>query len=112
MYDTRMVDDSFKDEKAAEESGRSSTGEEKLLVVVTGISGAGKGSALKAFEDLGFYSVENLPLELLLAFADLIRDSTEMARAAIVVDVREGPAIGCRQFCNRCGSVCARRCCF
>ncbi len=93
MYDTRMADDSLRDEKAAPQSEHSSAGEEKLLVVVTGISGAGKGSALKAFEDLGFYSVENLPLELLLAFADLIRDSKEMARAAIVVDVREGPAL-------------------
>lgn len=66
---------------------------EKTLVVVTGISGSGKASALRAFEDLGFYAVDNLPLELLLNFAALVHDSPEMVRAAIVVDVREGPAL-------------------
>jgi len=44
----------------------------KELVIVTGISGAGKASALKAFEDLGFHAVDNLPLELLPDFAVLV----------------------------------------
>ncbi|MDP9038771.1 MAG: RNase adapter RapZ [Acidobacteriota bacterium] len=60
------------------------------LVILTGMSGSGKLSALKAFEDLGFYSVDNLPLELIPRFADLVRQSTEIQRAALVVDVREG----------------------
>jgi len=60
------------------------------LVILTGISGAGKLSALKAFEDLGYYSVDNLPLDLVPRFADLIRQSKEGQRAALVVDVREG----------------------
>ena len=60
------------------------------LVIITGMSGSGKLSALKAFEDLGFYSVDNLPLELLVRFADLVRQSAEITRAALVVDVREG----------------------
>src|SRR5947209_7431634 len=60
------------------------------LVILTGMSGSGKLSALKAFEDLGFYSVDNLPLELIPRFADLVRQSSEIDRAAIVVDVREG----------------------
>lgn len=60
------------------------------LVIVTGISGAGKASALKAFEDLGFHCVDNLPLELLPDFAALVSKSVETERAAIVVDVREG----------------------
>lgn len=60
------------------------------LVVLTGLSGAGKLSALKTFEDLGFYSVDNLPLELIPQFADLVRGSSEIRRAAIGVDVREG----------------------
>ena len=60
------------------------------LVIITGISGAGKLSALKAFEDLGYYAVDNLPVGLLLNFADLVRDSTEIERAALVVDIREG----------------------
>jgi len=65
----------------------------KELVIVTGISGAGKASALKAFEDLGFHCVDNLPLELLPDFAGLVSKSPEVARAAIVVDVREGATL-------------------
>ena len=60
------------------------------LVIVTGISGAGKASALKAFEDLGYHAVDNLPLELLPDFALLICNSLEVESAAIVVDIREG----------------------
>ncbi len=49
------------------------------LVILTGMSGSGKLSALKAFEDLGYYSVDNLPLELILASptwcANLLRSS-------------------------------------
>jgi UPF0042 nucleotide-binding protein len=65
----------------------------KDLVIVTGISGSGKASALKAFEDLGFHAVDNLPLELLQDFARLVEASTEVERAAIVVDVREGQTL-------------------
>jgi UPF0042 nucleotide-binding protein len=60
------------------------------LVILTGMSGSGKLSALKTFEDLGFYSVDNLPLDLVPRFADLIRNSKVGQRAALVVDVREG----------------------
>ncbi len=63
---------------------------DRELVVLTGMSGSGKLSALKAFEDLGYYSVDNLPLELVPRFADLVRQSAEIERAALVVDVREG----------------------
>jgi UPF0042 nucleotide-binding protein len=70
------------DTKAAEKPGE--------LVILTGMSGSGKASALKAFEDLGYYSVDNLPLDLIPRFADLVRQSTEIDRAALVVDVREG----------------------
>ena len=62
----------------------------KELVIVTGISGSGKASALKAFEDLGYHAVDNLPLELLPDFAVLVEKSAEIQSAAIVVDVREG----------------------
>ena len=65
----------------------------KELVIVTGISGAGKASALKAFEDLGFHCVDNLPLELMPEFAALVSVSATMHRAAIVVDVREGATL-------------------
>lgn len=63
------------------------------LVILTGLSGSGKASALKAFEDLGFYSVDNLPLELVPRFADLVRQSAEIDRAALVVDIREGQTL-------------------
>ncbi len=61
--------------------------------MLTGLSGSGKGSALKAFEDLGYYSVDNLPIELLPQFAELIAASENARKAAIVVDVREGDAL-------------------
>src|SRR5271154_6239177 len=65
----------------------------KELIILTGISGAGKASALKAFEDLGFHCVDNLPLELLPDFAALVRKSKDVDKAAIVVDVREGATL-------------------
>ncbi len=65
----------------------------KELVIVTGISGAGKASALKAFEDLGFHCVDNLPLDLLPNFAGIVSKSADVERAAIVVDVREGATL-------------------
>ncbi|HLI76917.1 MAG TPA: RNase adapter RapZ, partial [Acidobacteriaceae bacterium] len=65
-------------------------GNPRELVIVTGMSGSGKLSALKTFEDLGYYSVDNLPLELIPRFADLVAKSAEIERAALVVDVREG----------------------
>ena len=60
------------------------------LVIITGMSGSGKASALKAFEDLGYYCVDNLPLELIPRFAELAVQSAEIQRTALVVDVREG----------------------
>jgi UPF0042 nucleotide-binding protein len=60
------------------------------LVVITGMSGSGKASVLKAFEDLGYYCVDNLPVELIPRFAELVGQSSEINRTALVVDVREG----------------------
>ena len=60
------------------------------LVVITGMSGSGKASALKAFEDLGYYSVDNLPVGLIPGFADLAKQSAEIEKAALVADIREG----------------------
>jgi UPF0042 nucleotide-binding protein len=65
----------------------------KQLIILTGISGAGKASALKAFEDLGFHCVDNLPLELLPQFAAIVDKSKEVDRAATVMDVREGSTL-------------------
>jgi RNase adapter protein RapZ len=54
------------------------------------MSGSGKASVLKAFEDLGYYCVDNLPIELIPQFAGLVTQSGEIRRTALVVDVREG----------------------
>ncbi|HWT65792.1 MAG TPA: RNase adapter RapZ [Terracidiphilus sp.] len=79
--------------KTAGKSGEAPLKSAKELVIVTGISGAGKASALKSFEDLGYHAVDNLPLELLTEFASLVGKSQEIERAAIVVDVREGATL-------------------
>src|ERR1700743_1570489 len=63
------------------------------LVVLTGLSGSGKASALKAFEDLGFYAVDNMPVSLMPHFAELVAHSRDIRRAALVVDVREGMSL-------------------
>ncbi len=65
------------------------------LVIITGLSGSGKGSVLKAFEDLGFYCVDNLPVDLLMTFAELCAaPNSRIDRAAVVIDVREGKGLG------------------
>src|SRR5580704_4560470 len=63
------------------------------LVIITGLSGSGKGTVLKAFEDLGYYSVDNLPIDLMPKFAELTREAHTIRRAALVVDIREGAAL-------------------
>lgn len=61
------------------------------FVIVTGISGAGKISALKIFEDSGFYCADNLPIELINNFADLVfAENSEKNKVAIGVDIRSG----------------------
>src|SRR5438045_7480087 len=60
------------------------------LVIITGMSGSGKASVLKAFEDLGYYCVDNLPVGFIPRFAELVGPSAEIERTALVVDVREG----------------------
>lgn len=67
--------------------------EARSLVIITGLSGSGKLSALKAFEDLGYYAVDNMPIELVPRFAELIGESAMTTRAALVVDVREGTGL-------------------
>jgi RNase adapter protein RapZ len=78
---------------AAASSGDAGQFRETDLVIVTGMSGSGKGSVLKAFEDLGYYCVDNLPVDLIPKFAELCRSSREMRRAALVVDIRGGSAL-------------------
>lgn len=63
------------------------------LVIITGLSGSGKGTVLKSLEDLGYYSVDNLPIELIPKFAELTGSSPQIRSAALVVDIREGEAL-------------------
>lgn len=63
------------------------------LVIITGLSGSGKGSVLRSLEDLGFYSVDNLPVELIPKFAELTQDNPLIQAAALVVDIREGAGL-------------------
>ena len=66
----------------------------RRLVVITGLSGSGKASALKAFEDLGYYCVDNLPIGLIPNFADMCAvPGSHIPRSAVVVDIREGESL-------------------
>jgi len=60
------------------------------LVVVTGVSGAGKSTALRALEDLGFYAADNLPLPLVPKFLELVSGRPDIDRAALGIDARGG----------------------
>jgi len=75
------------DEGEAELPGRKQ--ERQQLLVVSGLSGGGKSTALHALEDLGFYCVDNLPAALLPGFFEQIRTSPELyARVALGIDAR------------------------
>src|SRR5437773_1843725 len=60
------------------------------VVVVTGVSRAGKSTGLRALEELGFYCADNLPMPLLPKFIELLAVREEVTRAALVVDARSG----------------------
>ena len=61
------------------------------IVIVTGLSGAGKSRAINAFEDIGFFCVDNLPPKLIVKFAELCKHSIDdIDKVAIVVDARGG----------------------
>ncbi|HSC26714.1 MAG TPA: RNase adapter RapZ [Vicinamibacterales bacterium] len=75
--------------RAARRAAR--TAVQSRFVVLTGLSGAGKSQAIRALEDLGYFCVDNLPVTLLPMLAELtLRAGSEISRAAVVVDVREG----------------------
>jgi RNase adapter protein RapZ len=62
------------------------------IVIITGLSGSGMSSATNAFQDLGYFCVDNLPLTMLPTFGRLVTDDDEkgISRAALVIDIREG----------------------
>ncbi len=70
------------------------------FVIVTGMSGAGKSSALRMLEDIGFFCVDNLPVMLIPRFADIAHDDKlEVDNVAIGVDIRSGDALGQLSLC-------------
>ncbi len=73
---------------------KSDTTEKSQFLIVTGLSGAGKSTAIKALEDIGFYCVDNLPLTLMKTFAQLCLNSAQpMAKVALGIDIREGDSL-------------------
>ena len=62
------------------------------IVIITGLSGSGMSSATNAFQDLGYFCVDNLPITMLPTFGRLVTDDEEkgIRRAALVIDIREG----------------------
>ena len=86
------------------------TGQQDLLIV-TGLSGAGKSSAMKALEDIGFYCVDNIPPALLSTFVDICRQSGgRLRRLAIVTDLRGGELFrGIPEALDRLGRECSYR---
>ena len=62
------------------------------IVIITGLSGSGMSSATNAFQDLGYFCVDNLPITMLATFGRLVSDDEEkgIRRAALVIDIREG----------------------
>ena len=63
-------------------------------VIVTGMSGAGKSTALKMLEDVGYFCVDNLPVQLIPKMADLLRvPGSELNKAALGVDIRSGQSL-------------------
>lgn len=65
------------------------------FVILTGMSGAGKSTAIKMMEDIGFYCVDNLPIALLEKFVELsdLRQNTELQKVAVGIDIRSGQAL-------------------
>ncbi|HEU4933755.1 MAG TPA: RNase adapter RapZ [Pyrinomonadaceae bacterium] len=62
------------------------------IVIITGLSGSGMSSATNAFQDLGYFCVDNLPITMLATFGRLVSEDDEkgIRRAALVIDIREG----------------------
>ena len=65
------------------------------FLIITGMSGAGKSSAVRALEDIGYYCVDNMPPALLTAFARVLTSSGgKIDKIALVIDLRSGDMFG------------------
>src|SRR5688572_27661929 len=72
---------------------KSGSRDKRKLVIITGLSGSGMSSATNAFEDLGYFCVDNLPITMLSTFSRLLMPNDEevvaIERAALVINIRE-----------------------
>lgn len=66
---------------------------ETKLVIITGMSGAGKTTVLKSLEDVGYFCIDNLPIEFLLDFSKMTMDNKERSKTAIGIDIRSGTGL-------------------
>lgn len=71
---------------------------EKEFIILTGVSGAGKSTAMGFMEDVGYYCIDNMPTELLTTFVELLSKGNEYEKVAMVVDVRSSSVF--EQFIN------------
>ena len=69
--------------------GRKTAAREPEVLIITGLSGSGKTHVSRALEDIGWFCIDNLPTALIPRFTDLIRESDDLHRSALVVDIRE-----------------------
>lgn len=60
------------------------------FIIVTGVSGSGKSSAMNVLEDIGYFCIDNMPPQLIPKFAELCGDNSAIDKVAIVVDIRGG----------------------
>ena len=60
------------------------------FVIVTGLSGSGKSSAVKVLEDIGYFCIDNMPPQLIPDFAAICNENNEIQKVAIVTDIRGG----------------------
>lgn len=58
------------------------------LVIISGMSGAGKTVAVQSFEDLGYFCIDNMPPALLPKFSELVEESGKIKKVALVIDLR------------------------
>ena len=70
------------------------------LVIVTGMSGAGKTVAIQSFEDLGYFTIDNMPPTLLPKFIKLVEQSGETNKVALVVDMRKELLLSSDENCS------------
>ena len=63
------------------------------LLIVTGMSGAGKSQAVNVLEDIGYYCVDNIPPQLIPSFVDMMSGNQEIEKAVVAIDVRVGKYI-------------------